>query len=395
MRLLITLQAHDPRPRAGASFLRKPLLLAVLLSLLLCVSLPAQANTVILWTSDGYRSASPNDEGYMLLLGTEQKVVEGIAENTSATYILIDQDIRTPWRGSIGGNGTDTLNAAVAAGKGWLAVGSSSSSDLQNGWHEGYYDAFEGKSDGWVVRIDPYGEVLWNWAYGGSDWDSFNAVCPTEDGGFILVGETYSMDGDVEGWHESGALQTEPDAWVVCIDDNGAILWQRTLGGGGYDAAYDIAAIDGGYMVVGVTGSQDGDVKNNLGEGDGWLILLDAEGNLLDEMVFGGAGEDALTTIARGEDENAGFLLAAGYTWSDLPQGRGCDGWAICVDLEGALQWEKRFGNGDSNYTMDSSYSKNFWAMAGFTPYEEDKTSEWIYGIKHDGSAASLVRGAF
>lgn len=81
-----------------------------------------------------------------------------------------------------------------------------------------------------MIRLDPEGTMLWQRAYGGSNEERANDIRTTSDGGSVFVGSTISTDGDVTGLHG-----TSNDVWVVKLDANGALEWQRTLGGSGLD----------------------------------------------------------------------------------------------------------------------------------------------------------------
>ncbi len=69
--------------------------------------------------------------------------------------------------------------------------------------------------------------IQWQRCMGGSEDDFANLVKQTKDGGYIVVGNTYSNDGDIKGFHKGVGA----DIWIVRLDANGNILWQRTMGG--------------------------------------------------------------------------------------------------------------------------------------------------------------------
>lgn len=99
----------------------------------------------------------------------------------------------------------------------------------------------------------PY--LQWQKTLGGTEFDKCNSIQPTNDGGYIMAGYTYSTDGDVTGNH--GGC----DYWVVKLNATGDIIWQKTLGGTYFDVAYSIQLTnDGGYIVAGSTNSTTGDV---------------------------------------------------------------------------------------------------------------------------------------
>ena len=128
--------------------------------------------------------------------------------------------------------------------------------------------------DGWVVKLDKNGDTLWQKKLGGSGEDVGNAVTAAPNGTYVMAGSTISSDGDVSS-HNGG-----DDVWIVKLDGNGNILWQKTFGGSQVEAASSIVSTsDGGFIVAGYTYSNDGDVSGNHGSGlnpvDAWIIKLD------------------------------------------------------------------------------------------------------------------------
>ena len=118
-------------------------------------------------------------------------------------------------------------------------------------------------------------QIKWQRCLGGSYWDEAHSIQQTSDGGYIVAGYTESNDGDVVGYHGDW------DIWVVKLDENGNIQWQKCLGGSDSDKAYSIQQTsDGGYIVAGLAYSNNGDVYGNHGESDMWIVKLDENGNL-------------------------------------------------------------------------------------------------------------------
>ncbi len=349
------------------------------------------AENALVWTQDGYRIIAVNDEGHGLLLSQAVKIKDGLIISVGAQMTLMDQKAQTLWTHVVEGDGADKLEQAlVVEDQGWIAAGSSASGDLDNGWHEGWYEEFEAKTDGWILRMDGDGEVLWNRCYGGTDWDSFKAICPAWDGGWIAVGETCSVDGDVSGLHGVEEIFVETDAWVVHIGENGDILWQKTLGGSKSDALFGIAPVPGGYLAVGRTNSADGDVSGALGNLDGWVVQLDLEGKIVRQACHGGDDEEQLTTLAQGPEG----WLAAGFTWSGLPEGHASDAWVLGLDEKGESLFEAQFGNQKQNLASYAVWVDSFWAVAGVTQ-ETERPPEWIVELQPDGSQWKLIRGEF
>ena len=111
--------------------------------------------------------------------------------------------------------------------------------------------------------------IQWQKCLGGSFDDSSPTIQITSDGGYILAGITESNNGDVSGNHGNN------DIWVVKLTSTGSIQWQKCLGGSLYDYASSVQNTpDGGYIVAGTTYSNNFDVSGNHGHGDIWLVKL-------------------------------------------------------------------------------------------------------------------------
>ena len=144
-----------------------------------------------------------------------------------------------------------------------------------------------GGLDFWILKLDFLGTVKWKKVYGGSDNDRPNSIKQTTDGGFVVAGHTLSNNGNVSGNH--GYY----DAWVLKLDSIGIIQWQKTLGGTDWEEASDIEqTTDGGYILVGWSSSTDGDVSQNHGSLDYWIVKLDYAGNIQWQKSYGGSNED-------------------------------------------------------------------------------------------------------
>lgn len=225
--------------------------------------------------------------------------------------VKLDGDGNLVWQKTFGGSSSDEAYCVkeVSSG-GYIAAGYTFSND-------GDISQNKGTMDGWVVRLDGDGNLLWEQCYGGSDFERLYAVSETPDG-FIFAGDAASSDGDVSENKGRG------DMWIVNTDENGSIIWESSFGGSSYDAAFDITrAYDGGFVAAGLTGSIDGDVSNPKGENDFWLVKTDEQGSLIMEKSFGGGQIERGTAVMITSDRG---IAAAGYTVSnggDFPNKKG------------------------------------------------------------------------
>jgi len=206
-----------------------------------------------------------------------------------------------------------------------------------------------GGADYWVVKLNFKGDVVWQKMYGGSQNEYAWSLALAPDGGYFVAGETESSDGDVIVNHGIR------DFWVIKLDITGNLQWQKSLGGTGDDEAYSVQATnDGGCVVAGFTSSNDGDVSGNHGKNDYWVVKLDNTGNIQWQKALGGSGFDGAWSIQVTTD---GGYIVAGYSGSNdgdvtgnhqLFAGSGTDYWVVKLNNTGNIQWEKCYG-GNAN----------------------------------------------
>ncbi|MEI7435151.1 MAG: hypothetical protein WCJ93_12965, partial [Methanomicrobiales archaeon] len=118
--------------------------------------------------------------------------------------------------------------------------------------------------------------LLWQNSLGGSGEDNAFSIQPTDDGGYIVVGDTMSGNGDITYSH--GMM----DIWVAKLNATGGKEWQKTIGGSMDDAVTCIERLsDGTFLLSGYTWSHDGDFSDNTEPYAIWNIQIDASGHIL------------------------------------------------------------------------------------------------------------------
>jgi hypothetical protein len=197
-----------------------------------------------------------------------------------------------------------------------------------------------GLTDFWVLKINNLGIIEWQKTFGGSNIEYAAKVLQTSEGGYIIAGTSSSNDGDVSENYGSS------DYWIVKISSLGDIEWQKTLGGSGLDSASWIKQTkDGGYIVGGRTESTDGGITNYHGDSDIWIVKLSALGIMQWKKTFGGSNYDDLSTIEQTTD--GGYILA-GSTDSNDGDVNGNHGsrdiWIVKLSNSGNIQWQKTLG---------------------------------------------------
>lgn len=244
------------------------------------------------------------------------------------------------WSACYGGSGPDGAQSLIQTNDGgYIIAGYTNSTD-------GDITYNHGGSDSWIIKIDNIGNLEWQKTYGGSNFERANCIVQTQDGGYVFCSESGSTDGDVTGHHgEAGP----DDYWVVKINFEGEIEWQKSLGGTDDDNAESIIITDdGGILVAGYSFSVNGDVTGNHGYTDYWIIKLNADGSIQWEKSYGGSDEDDAFSVVSTFDN--GFLLTAGGTLSDdgdvslKHSGIWGDYWIVQIDSLGELVWQKCLG---------------------------------------------------
>ena len=145
--------------------------------------------------------------------------------------------------------------------------------------------ACTGNDDDSVNHGDPVfeGELVWVKTFGGTNEDDAIAIEEANDGGYVILGYTTSVDGDV-----TGKTSPDQDYWLLKLNQDGDKIWDKTYGGSQNDQATGLSKTnDGGYIISGYTSSFDGDVSENAGFQDYWIVKVDGQGTIQWEKSFG------------------------------------------------------------------------------------------------------------
>ena len=333
-----------------------------------------------------YGIQQKRDGGYVMAGETSSNNDDVLGNHGCSDIWVVSLDLNgsMQWQECLGGNSSDVAySVQQTSDLGYVLVGATSSSN-------GDVSGNHGSSDAWVVKLDSNGALLWQKCLGGSGWDEGRDIQQTTDGGYIVAGVTWSNDGNVTGNHGSS------DAWVVKLDSKGALLWQKCLGGSGWDEGRDIQqTTDGGYIVAGVTWSNDGDVSGNHGSSDAWVVKLDSNGSLLWQKCLGGSSSDGANSVQQTRDE--GFIVA-GETESndgDVSSNHGSsDAWVVKLDSNGSLLWQRCLGGSDNEYaysvqhTTDGGYivAGGTWSNDGDVDGNHGNEDLWMVKLQSNGT---------
>jgi hypothetical protein len=180
---------------------------------------------------------------------------------SSSQLFLIRTNLNgdTMWTRKLGPSGVDNIESVIFAqdGPGYILAGST--------------DGSGSGDDGYVVRVDTFGMMLWDKKIGGNDNDDFHLIEPTSDGGYVAFGT--SIQGP---WGD-------PNIWIAKLDVNGNDTWQKFFGGDNHDHGYSgQQTSDGGYIVAGHSHSFGDDIN----EEDALVVKTNSSGNVSDKLTY-------------------------------------------------------------------------------------------------------------
>ncbi len=197
-----------------------------------------------------------------------------------------------------------------------------------------------GPLDIWVTKLTSAGSLVWQKCFGGTSGDYGQSIQKTMDGNFIIAGSAFSSDGDVTSNH--GYY----DYWVLKITPTGGIIWQKTYGGSGSEFLHNIRETsDSGFIVTGSSNSTDGDVTGNHGNYDMWVVRLSPTGSLIWQKSLGGTLEDMGGAAQQTPD--GGFIIAGNTASNDgnvSGNHGGDDLWVVKLSSSGSILWQKTLG---------------------------------------------------
>ncbi len=239
-----------------------------------------------------------NDGGYIFT----GRTMSFSAKGEDAWTVRSDSSGEIIWMKTYGGELTDNASYIQQTDdNGFIIIGRT-------------YPYIDGKSDIWLVKTNSSGDTLWTRAYGGTETDYGISVRQTNDGGYILVGNTSSYgagDGDI---------------WLIKTDNLGDTLWTKTFGGIDQDRVFSLIQMsDGKYLIGGYTNSF------GAGSSDGWLIMTDEDGDIWWSQTFGGQHNDMIMDCMETLD---GELVFCGYT---SMQEENADLWLQKISLDPAV----------------------------------------------------------
>ena len=315
--------------------------------------------------------------------------------------LRLDEQGDVIWEIVAGTPGIDALRSIAKTGDGgFIAAGHADTGLL-------------GPSDGWIIKTDRDGRILWDLRLGGPGSDAFQTIQPLSDGRFIVAG------------YRSGGKDRHVDLWLSAVTVDGDLLWERSYGNWGRDSASEIRVVsDQELLVLGSTES------NSAGQSDIWLLRMSSDGRLIRDLRFddgaveygsrildsGNAGtlllgisknsgathplliwadnEGTVTSrkvlpkdgeLTAGLVTGAGDMILAGFTGDEFKSQ--ADAWIVKLSPRGRKKWERTLGGSDNDYFFDiEEVSDGGYIAVGATRSKGNgKDDVWIVRLDSRG----------
>jgi len=293
----------------------------------------------------GYSVQVASDGGYIITGYTKSSE----AGEPDVYLVKTDSDGNMEWNRTFGGTGWDYGQSVQLVGDdGYIIAGNAEFYGINRDFV-------------YLVRTNSTGHMMWNKTYGSTGTEIGHSVQVTGDGGYIIVGETFS------DW-------TGMDVYLVRTDSSGNLIWNKTLGGSGWDYGYSVQVTgDGGYIITGKT--------NSYGTGqDVYLIKTDSGGNMIWNNTFGGPKNDVGYSVQVTDD---GGYIIVGETTS-IGEGYP-DVYLVRTNSSGHMIWNKTFGywNTDIGHSVQVTDDGGY-IIVGETVHSRVPSGWDVYVVKID-----------
>lgn len=265
------------------------------------------------------------------------------------------------WEKTIGGAGDDIGHCVCPAHNGnFIIVGETSSFGA-------------GLSDVYLAEVDQTGGVVWSQTYGAAGTDIGYSAIATDDGGYVIAGESNSF-----------APDQPSDFYLVKTDGAGNLSWQKTYSGGDIESSHSVLqTADGGFIITGTRVTDGGSdiyaVKTNLSGDSVWarryytevvfaqgqsVALAPGGGFVFVGSAGGGdAGDNILIVFAdslgnqtnqkpfdndtQGNAIRIAPAIGGGYIIIGNTSSKGAgmnDIYVVKMDINGTFRWTKTYG---------------------------------------------------
>jgi len=314
-----------------------------------------------------------SDGGFILSVRSKSNDGDFIGNYRGEDVCLLKLDKygKKEWQKNYGGSQYEILNSfKQTSDGGYIFSATTSSFDGDVMGHHGN----DGNSDAWIVKVDAFGSIIWQKCIGDKGLDGGSDIIEAFDKGYIfsvyitpinqpMISQLikFNINGEIE-WQKniegSKIVKTTDGNYFIYTESNwskdadirywkinqqGEILWEKKIGGSATDFAKNVQQTsDGGYILTGLTLSNDGDVSGNHGIFDAWLVKLNSNGEIQWQKCIGGTGYEE-SDLKVFQIKDGGYLVSTDYTYSSNGNFIGSHGesdiWIAKLNDLGVILW--------------------------------------------------------
>ncbi len=306
------------------------------------------------------------------------------------TYSQINTNIIN--QKTIGGNIADYIaNIKKLSDGNYMMVGYSNS-DISGEKS----DTNRGQGDIWIVKVNSNLQIIWQKTIGGVLVDEASDFIECNNGSYLVFAESESP---ISGDKTTDTIGLS-DLWLLKLDRDGNILWQKTYGGAKYESPKNIIKLDNGNFILSSSSESDSSgtkTQDSRGGYDFWITCIDSTGNIIWDKTLGSNGSDFIYSTINFFGNS---ILLCGGIFSDIsgevtqPSKGYDDIWLVKLDYDGNILWNKRYGGSYSElYPQLTFFENNIYILAkSDSPISGDKTEicrgyddYWILKLNNEG----------
>ena len=176
-----------------------------------------------------------------------------------AIVVKLASDGSIQWQTSIGGTDFEDPIKVKEVSNGYILIGTTGS--------------YGGFGEMWVVKFDTSGNVLWQKIYAGPEThnepENGYDLIELSDGNLILIGTTLS-------WNDQTSV------WIIKTDSSGNIIWQERIISGDESGNPSIVKTSDGNYVIGTYAYHWATTYDDI-----WIVKMDSNGNIIWQREYG------------------------------------------------------------------------------------------------------------
>ncbi|MBL7906248.1 MAG: T9SS type A sorting domain-containing protein [Bacteroidales bacterium] len=284
------------------------------------------------------------------------------------------QPLIIDWQNCFGGPGNEKAFDLVSTGDGYIILVSH------------YVDEIQGRNIQ-LLKTDTGGNIVWEKSLGGTKFDEPCRIFSAGNGNYFITSVATSSDGDIT----NDPYPTAMNNWILKINGSGEILWEKIYGGTCIDNGnFGTTTSDGSVIAYCYTCSDDGDITNNYGSYDAWMVKVDSLGNKVWDFTIGHNNGDFSNAIIETSDRG---ILAALQSYRATGGNIECEYFNEYTDIVlfkldsvANIEWQQCYGGSQIEYVYDIIETTDGYILAGSGESDDGDLAGSGYHLGYDNN---------